>query len=565
MNKSSNSLSILLELLILQLIVIYTLEVTDSISKLVLIILICSYVMYIFKNILNYKLNFKREVEKLVHIRHLQILFLLNALSILYILKMPLSKLMTELMAGWDFVGHFGVFRWGLSNFNTITSSELAEKSSIVSYLGSDYPQTWALWGGNLFRFIGNDQVTAMRSLLIFSILTISISYLVIYKSISDFILSNNNLHRNSKLIKIFLFAIIVYFLSFSYNSDSPHFALATAFMIRATLISQTKEHNFLNDFHTPILLLLAYILYPLVFLLSGLYFMNLFIFIKEVGISKTLRAWGFIFFNLFTYLPIVINLFVKNGREISFFKLVQSYGGVDFSKYVFLLIIFAVLILHILMRGAKFDLIKTAALIFPCFLLDAYLLHTQGFVAYYGAKLTVAFVPLFCIYIWTRYFLFGARFSFANFRFIYIAAFPLLVINIFIFHDKFDQISKDAYKASLFATFSRNTKEFEPKSGWISGKDLAIQVNASIGKDYYPLFTGGYPYLANMWLSIINYYPSEIWYDNLGSSNTPINPINFISKDNTSEELLYFSKKYSYITIIDSLDNGEEIIQQTN
>jgi hypothetical protein len=471
--------------------------------------------------------------------------------AILTILKSSYGQLMQIAMYGWDFVGHYGVFRWGLNNWSMISTSEIRNLPAIESHLDSDYPQTWALWGSTFFKWLPDDNVSILRAFLIFSILTVLLAYLIFYISLEQF---RDFRSRNSiklRIIHILTFVLVLHFIAFCWSTSSPHFALATAFVFRAVLLIKKSRDLSGSTSEITMLIVTAYIIYPLTLVVCG-------IFLKDL-LLKLFRDFRFrekIFFNLNLFfltalVAIIATLLIKNEKAVPLMDMLQSYGGVDFPSVMIALLILLVVIVHLYFTSNNQQNFDMLILWIPVVLIDLFLIFQKGFISYYGAKLSICFSLIFMAYLIS----FSDSYNLSrSFRKYAPVSFLFLSISLAIssVSSKAEIFWQDAVKSSLPAAIYRLQFDYSVKPGWVDGESLARELKlSSFDSSYKPVFTGGYPYLANMWLILVNRYPSELWYGSISQGEKLYSPTDFISRDTTNSERTIYLKSYPYVTLI--------------
>jgi|688.fasta_scaffold55090_6 hypothetical protein len=484
------------------------------------------------------------------------------------------KNIMKQIMFGWDFVGHFGVFRWGLTHIQMFTSTEFNSRNYIESYLDSNYPQTWALWGANFFRWIPMDNFYIMKALLFFSICTLLIAYIVFFSTYQEFKIRSqntfygskdvNNLQRvpKFKAIDVAFITVLLTFISFCWNINSPHFALSTALIFRAIIVSQIECHSKSMDLDNAFLIFAAFILYPLTIIFSGVYFYNYFrkTFTQRLSIKRI-----FVSFEISVYIAILLAslglVFIKADKSIKLSTLIFSYGGITFPSFVLigLILIGLVMIVYSKMNLTQLSQLVCATL--PLLLLDLVLVLRNGEVSYYGAKSTIAFMVIASGLFMT--FTFNKRLVFLHSKSIPMIFTTVILILGATFFSRIEPIFDDANKRGVPMAFKRAFNSFDLQKDWLSA-DLVTNAVKQTESDssYMPLFTGGYPYLGNMWLALLGRYPNEIFAGtgDLISGQLPIkldytNPIAYLSRSLNTEELKLFQDRFPYITVINSND----------
>jgi hypothetical protein len=477
---------------------------------------------------------------------------------------------MKQIMFGWDFVGHFGVFRWGLTHMQMFTSTEFESRNYIESYLDSNYPQTWALWGANFFRWIPMDNFYIMKALLFFSICTLLIAYILFFSTYQEFkIRSKNTFYRSKDVnnlprvpkftaIDVAFMLVLLSFISFCWNTNCPHFALSTALIFRAIIVSQIECYSKSKDLDNAFLIFAAFILYPLTIIFSGVYFYNYFrkIFSQKLPIKRF-----FVSYEILVYIAILLALFglvfIKADKSIKLSTLIFSYGGVTFPSFVMIGLVLIGLFMIVYSKMNITQLSQLVCATLPLLLLDLVLILRNGEVSYYGAKSTIAFMVIASGLFMT--FTFNKRLYFLHSKSIPVILIAVILILGATFFSRIAPILDDANKRGIPMTFKRAFNSFDLQKDWLSA-DLvtnAVKRNES-DSNYKPLFTGGYPYLGNMWLALLGRYPKEVFVGTgeLISGQLPIkldysNPIAYLSRSLNTEELRLFQERFPYITVI--------------
>lgn len=159
-----------MHIVLFQILLVYFIQVASITVQFFFIIPLVRYFMvisYSFKRTLDDVNPKKFEFGKNVY-TYLEWSVLL--VLIINITRSSNTKIVSLVMYGWDFVGHFGVFRWGLNNLRMISSEEILNSKNLESFLDSDYPQTYDLWGANYFRLIDFDTFGLIKAMLVFAI-----------------------------------------------------------------------------------------------------------------------------------------------------------------------------------------------------------------------------------------------------------------------------------------------------------------------------------------------------------------------------------------------------------
>ena len=507
-------------------------------------------------------------------LKHLILILIVFGVMTVNIFSSNNKATMKQIMFGWDFVGHFGVFRWGLTHLHMFTSTEFASRNYIESYLDSNYPQTWALWGANYFRWIPQENFYIMKALLFFSLCTLLVAYLLFFSSYQELKIMSGNLFSKSTIgkpasiiAKVNYFDIafavtLLSFISFCWNTNCPHFALSTALIFRATLLSQNKFRSKSDDLDNSFLIFAAFILYPLTAIFSGLYLYNLYkkIFSKGIPIKKVLFSFQ-IFTNASILMGALSMIFVKADKSVKLETLIFSYGGVTFPSFILpgLILIGLIAVVHIKLGWAQ--TFQLALLSLPVLLLDFALIVRNKEISYYGAKSTIALIVI----VFGLFVTFSTRKNLMNLNSKMLISSFAIAILFFVatFYSKLVPILDDINKRGIPMTLSRTFNSFELQKDWLDAGFVTMEAQKTqIDPTYKPLFTGGYPYLGNMWLAILGRYPSEIFAGtgDLISGELPIkldysNPIAFLSRNLDEKELILFRERFPYITVIDLED----------
>ncbi len=478
-------------------------------------------------------------------------------------------NLMKQVMFGWDFVGHFGIFRWGLNNLELYTSQNTQSSNYIESYLDSNYPQTWALWGANFFRLMPQENFLIMKALLVFSIFTLLVAYLIFTKTsiecwdelktrTTDSVevkFKKKTAQQNLYVISFYI--VIISFIAFCWNTNCPHFALSTSLIFRVTLLSLVEKNSIHNDIEKTFCLLVAFILYPLTMIFSGLYIYT-YLRRKFVNFSNSNLKINLIDFAtnisiLCTALGIVL---IKPDKGISLETLIFSYGGVTFPSFVLVIVMIIIICLGVYSKISRTQIIQVVFLSLPLIILSLLLIVRNGELSYYGAKSTIAFATLLigfysCVSLDSK----GGTFTPLK---MFIALFCVLSALLLV-KDKVSPIFDDVNKRGVPMLFLRVLNSYELPRNWEPAENVVAEIY-KMDKDsnYKPIFTSGNPYLANMWLAMIGRYPKEIFEGtgNLISGQLPIvldysNPIAFISRNLETEQIDSFKKEFPYITVV--------------
>lgn len=557
--------NLLLRVIVIQILFVCFMQVTTPLQKM---LMAPALIFFIFTLIKNRFSNIFEPLQRNLHIVHkFIVLFVFSFLS-LNIFFASDKNILKQIMFGWDFVGHFGVFRWGLNHINMFTSAESNPGNVIESYLDSNYPQTWALLGANFFRWLPQDSFIIMRALLFFSVCTLVIAYLIFFSTYKEFDLLSkaalhgphgNKLGQNTQrgLDLIFVF-VLISFISFCWNTNCPHFALSTSLIFRATILSQNSSQAKSNNFEAPFLIFAAFILYPLTMIFSGVYFYNYFRenFKHEFSIKKVLFSFES-FLNLSILVAALGLIFIKADRSVKLSTLIFSYGGVTFPSFVFVAVILLIILVSAYLHINYNQILQLLCLSLPVLLLDLLLIIRNGEVSYYGAKSTIAFIVILLGLFMT--FLVNRNFNFKYSKPMTATLAVILIVLGSIYFDKAQPVIDDINKRGIPMSIKRAFDNYELPKGWQNSNSVLREVKKNQSdSNYMPLFTGDYPYLANMWLALLGKYPSEIFTGNgdLISGQLPIvldytNPIAYLSRNLNKDELERFEQTYPYITVV--------------
>jgi hypothetical protein len=193
--------------------------------------------------------------------------------------------------------------------------------------------------------------------------------------------------------------------------------------------------------------------------------------------------------------------------------------------------------------------------------LLDFALIVRNKEISYYGAKSTIALIVI----VFGLFVTFSTRKNLMNLNSKMLISSFAVAILFFVatFYSKLVPILDDINKRGIPMAISRTFNSFELQKDWLDAGFVTIEAQKTqIDPTYKPLFTGGYPYLGNMWLAILGRYPSEIFAGtgDLISGELPIkldysNPIAFLSRNLDEKELILFRERFPYITVIDLED----------
>ena len=544
-----------MHIILFQIVIVYFIQVASLMVQIFFIAPIVFYLIFIFKgleiNLIKFfKKNFRGRKNSFYLVEFMVFLILCLA-----IIRSTNGKLMSMAMYGWDFVGHFGVFRWGMDNVKMISSEKILSLENIESFLDSDYPQTYDLWGANYFRIFDLDNFGIVKAMLVFALGTLFFSYIIFINTYKEFLLDNSGnvtigiSSIKKKLYKVGFLFLIIQFLSFCWSTNCPHFALSTALIFRATVLSLNTYENQMNA-ELVILLLVSYILYPLTVICAGLLIINLFLRYTHSYQTKNRQFLRVdLLFFLFVILAMSSTVIFKQGRNIPLLEMLQSYGGVDFpSEFIFLLC--ALLFFYIVYFAPKMlDLFKIFVFFVPVFIIDFFLIYSQGFISYYGAKATIAFLTVAVGYLVLNLHLISRR----------ILSLPLILAAIIMvpFLIAFESKTfQPTVRAAISRGFPVSMINFfvnkELQNEWANGDKVAILMERLLTKpEEFVLLTGGYPYLGNQWLIQAGRYPSEIWLGKIDFNGKSYNPIYFVSRDLNEEEEEAFESRYPYITLV--------------
>ncbi len=547
--------SVIIQLILCQLLTVFYFEVAPLSLKIFFVPVLIYFYFYLFKAIfskqsLMEKYRLKSKLKPIDKCNLLSVSFI-GVWAIWTILKSSYGQLMQIAMYGWDFVGHYGVFRWGLNNWSMISTSEIRNSSVIESHLDSDYPQTWALWGSIFFKWLPDDNVSILRAFLIFSILTMLLAYLIFYISLEQF---RDFRSRNSiklRIMYVLTFVLVLHFIAFCWSTSSPHFALATAFVFRAVLLIKRSRNLSNSTSEITMLIIIAYIIYPLTIVVCGVFLKDL---LMKLLRDFRFREKSFLNLNLFflaALVAIIATLLIKDEKAVPLMEMLQSYGGVDFPSVMIAFLILLVVIVHLFFTSNNQQNVNMLILWMPVVLIDLFLIFQKGFISYYGAKLSICFSLIFMAYLISFSDSYNLSRSFRKYGLVSFLFLSICLAISFV-SNKAEIFWQDAVKSSLPAAIYRLQFDYSVKPGWVKGENLALELKlSSFDSSYKPVFTGGYPYLANMWLILINRYPSELWYGSISQDEKIYSPTNFISRDTTNSERTKYLKSYPYVTLI--------------
>jgi hypothetical protein len=215
-----------LHFILFQIVIVYFIQVASLSVQIFFIVPTILYLVFIFRGLeINFVKFFRINFQKRKNSFYLFefIVFLILCLTII---KSANGKLMSMAMYGWDFVGHFGVFRWGMNNLRMISSEKILSLEVTESFLDSDYPQTYDLWGANYFRVFDLNSFGIVKAMLVFALGTLFFSYIIFIKTYNEFLHNNTGgITTGTSSMKtwfykfVFLF-LILQFLSFCWSTN---------------------------------------------------------------------------------------------------------------------------------------------------------------------------------------------------------------------------------------------------------------------------------------------------------------------------------------------------------
>lgn len=547
----------IMHIVLFQILLVYFIQVANITVRFFFIIPLILYLMAIsigFKSALDDVRQRKFEFSKYAYI-YLEWSVLL--VLVVNVIRSSNTKIVSLVMYGWDFVGHFGVFRWGLNNLRMISSEEILNSKNLESFLDSDYPQTYDLWGANYFRLIDFDTFGIIKAMLVFAIATLFFAYKIFTKTYFDVINANITANlkeepKNKRLIYNFIFiALIIQFISFCWLTNCPHFALSTALIFRASVLSTQKMIKD-NTFEIMVLMIVAYILYPLTIICAGLLLINTIfrlLYVRRNHRFTIVKLENLLFVSVL--LAIASTVVFKNGRNIPLLDMLQSYGGVEFPLEFLGVILILIFLLVFYLATSKLDLLAVLCLVTPVLLIDVFLISSQGLIAYYGAKATISFLTIACgLLILSLNSESRRKMSVTWFYVIAILCSTLLLTQSSVFKPTFERMLSRGFPTSILQFFN----EVELQNGWASGRNVsALLLSLESNPKKLPLITGGYPYLGNQWLIQAGRYPAEIWLDKIEFDGELYNPIYFVSRDLNLKQRDVFLRKYPYIYLVEN------------
>jgi hypothetical protein len=194
----------------------------------------------------------------------------------------------------------------------------------------------------------------------------------------------------------ISFYIVIVSFIAFCWNTNCPHFALSTSLIFRVTLLSLVEKTATHNDIEKTFCLLVAFILYPLTMIFSGLYIYN-YLRRKFVNFSNSNIKINLIDFttNLSVLCTALGIMLIKPDKGINLETLIFSYGGVTFPSFVLIIVVIIIICLGMYSKISRTQIIQVSFLSLPLIILSLLLIIRNGQLSYYGAKSTIAFATL--------------------------------------------------------------------------------------------------------------------------------------------------------------------------
>jgi hypothetical protein len=443
------------------------------------------------------------------------------------------------MIAGWDHVGHIGLYWFSQVNGRILQSQDLIFDSSstpLFHVLSPAYPQLWHFLVASVTNLIGIEPYT-FSSMKVYAVFNQFIFVLFTLLSVSflSFKIKLNTLFEN--IVYFIQLTLIFIWLSMYLLFGWPNWTLSVGFLIFSLrqvgkLISIEPNLDIIRRLgpYSLVLVLLYQSTWVLFMVILGL------VFIAKIGLqlkhqSFKLRAHtGSEYNELYLWLVYSSLYFIFMYLDGPKGIWLDDGGGFRLSFKIYgLVILLSIALLFVTFKqNGKFinfyNIIYGVSL--SIYLLLFFLTQSVGYQPYFFSKLATSILLLNLLSILSnlldnislqknRLKISSGRNKRNTFLFIFMITLFYATIqigskNVSIYNSKFaEYFVIKLYKASYSAEI------FTPP-GWLEGSRIvnAIELTETqrIRPDTILLFSGDYPYLGNMWLSLLRPNPASVW-----------------------------------------------------
>ena len=470
------------------------------------------------------------------------IIFLLPISIILTsnIIKSNNTQLLNWFMvAGWDHVGHIGLYWFSQANWRILQSQDLTFDSSLTPLfhvLSASYPQLWHFLVASVTNLLGIEPYT-FSSMKVYALFNQFIFVLFTFLSVS-FLSSKIKLNTLFENIVYFIqLTLIFIWLSMYLLFGWPNWTLSVGFLIFSLrqvgkLISNEPNLDIIRRLgpYSLVLVLLYQSTWFLFMVILGL------VFISKIGLQLKLSNFKFKPYVGSEYQELYLWL-VYSSLYFIFMYLdgpkgiwLDDGGGFRLSFEIYGLVILLSLALLFATFKQSGKLINFYNIIYmvslSIYLLLFFLTQSIGYQPYFFSKLATSILLLNLLSMLSNLLdnisqqknklKISSRQNKRN-TFLFISMFTLFYAtiqigsnNALIYNSKFaEYFVLKLYKASYSAEI------FTPP-GWLEAsriiKAIELMETQRIRPDTVLLFSGDYPYLGNMWLSLLRPNPANVW-----------------------------------------------------
>jgi len=469
------------------------------------------------------------------YLAYLVLPLVLIFLATIKILSFTFVQKLNWLMAiGWDHVGHIGLYWYGFQHGNAMMAGQDIQNTSVFHYLLGGYPQLWHFAAGKLASAVALPYSKLSLSIYIILVSTTWIvSFFIAFYALLKIINSGSsreqkNSTNNFYRLIIFILTLLITYIFFQFWT-SPGWvnfpvSISLAILVIYILYINWKRNNvhFVGD--VLILILLPH-LYAMTYgiLLSIVVLTNLLLVIRNrsqirklvpIILAKVLLLI-FSFYNfLFLWLQYPKSMLTDDG------------GGVRLSMNFYLgttIVLLAITVYRIIKGRLSVGDIVTMAMIAITFTLNHYE-RNIGYQPYFFSKLATMIV--FSAIIFILYNLNGflkTRTNAARNKFLDLVTSQLVIIIVLIILFQTSSAGiRDSGGTLRWWVYAVPQAFQNPNSKSLlqweyTARDLLKidDISYEERKDYRDakLLSGvGYPYLQNMWLSLLRPNPAYVW-----------------------------------------------------
>ena len=533
-------------------------------------------------NVLNFRLS----------ITYFFVLFTLIFIPMLYFSDS--KRLDWAMSVGWDLIGHYTLFSFQSRYHFALDQAHQYQYYDTFSYMMPGYPNLWHFFWGNISSvFFETFSLNSFRFFTIASQFTVILSSVILFFALLRLVKFDSIKRFGYKILILTL--LLVYTLHYTgiwtfvgwvnWPIAVSLFFLGLSFMFEDPVRTKSQgsvRKEFIVLYFLPLLYPSIYVLFLLYVLISIIYY---YLTIRIV----TLKKYRSTTFYMLSKMELI---FVVNSFLIFLFlfrvtpkgMLLDDGGGVRIrlSHYLILLIICLFLFSYsILKKKVNLNLFIYVAIYTPFVLCLTFLTLRYGRQPYGFSKLGTVFFALgiiiiimFCLQLFNNKFYTlsktsktkGSRIGLSsNYYIIFVCIIPLSLFLL----SKINPIYASKHTNLFLNNFIAVQ---EPililDQNWYTGKDiLGIPnlgyENRSLNKDIV-LFTGKYPYLANMWLSLFR--PNDApraWGPPIVWLNKPLkhyNYINYFSEFVTTDQIQLGLENDSHLILYSKIDKCTDV-----